>query len=251
MTDWHAYQSEAAKFLRSLGFDVVVDEKLQGVRARHDVDVVARGQRAGLDLLWIVECKHWNRRVSKDRVMTLRALTEDVGADKGILLAENGFQAGALAVARGTNLQLTSLAQLKEASSEEFLDLRIQSMMSELGNLSDVLFALNDVSEKEVNGLQVSTSTPKPGFDLGDWRHGQTRLWGQLAILEAGLKKAARRRFPVVYGWDVNAATETPLRADTAAELLDGATTVLSAIRAAITFARDQVASAERQGIGS
>ena len=130
MADWRTYQREAAQFLSSLGFDVAVDEKLRGVRGSHDVDVVARGQRAGLELLWVVECKRWNRRVSKDRVLTLRALIEDVGADKGILLAENGFQSGARDAAQGTNVQLTSLGQLKEASLEEFLDLRIQEMLS-------------------------------------------------------------------------------------------------------------------------
>ena len=85
---------------------------------------------------------------------------------------------------------------------------------------------------------------PKTGFDLGEWSHGSTRLLGQLATLQDGLRLAARRRFPVVYGWDTGATTETPLRAETAAELLVGATAVLGAVRAAIIFARDRVAAA-------
>jgi len=114
MTAWHDYQERAADFFRTLGMNANVDERLEGVRGQHDVDVAVRATRAGIQQLWVVECKLWRRPVTKAEVATLAHIVEDVGADRGIMLSETGFQAGAIRLASLSNITLTSLAVLDE-----------------------------------------------------------------------------------------------------------------------------------------
>lgn len=112
MTAWHDYQKRAAEFFRTIGMNANVDERLEGARGQHDVDVVVRETRAGIQQLWVVECKLWRRSVTKLHVAALAQIVQDVGADRGIILSETGFQAGAIRLASLTNITLTSLAEL-------------------------------------------------------------------------------------------------------------------------------------------
>jgi restriction system protein len=126
--DWSAYQEEAAEFFRSLGLEATTNETIRGVRTDHDVDVVIRSRHAGFEITWIVECKHWKSRVSKLHVLGLREIVADTGADRGILLAENGFQSGAAEAAALTNVHLTSLAEARRESSVEVFSMRLTEL---------------------------------------------------------------------------------------------------------------------------
>ncbi|HZL06895.1 MAG TPA: restriction endonuclease, partial [Coriobacteriia bacterium] len=121
---WQEYQEEAAALFRSLGLEATTDARLDGVRGAHDVDVVVRSRRAGLEQFWVVECKWRRRRVEKLHVTALAEIVRDVGADRGVLLSEVGFQAGAVRMAYKSNVTLTSLAELREEAAEELLTLR-------------------------------------------------------------------------------------------------------------------------------
>jgi restriction system protein len=114
MTAWRDYQERAADIFRAHGMDANVEERVTGARGQHDVDVVVRTSRAGIEQLWVIECKWWRRSVSKLHVAALASVVQDVGADRGILLSETGFQAGAIRLASLSNITLTSLTELKD-----------------------------------------------------------------------------------------------------------------------------------------
>src|ERR1700731_1259012 len=109
---WKEYQEEAASFFRSLGLDASTDVTVTGVRTTHDIDVVVKSRHIGFEIMWLVECKHWKTRVSKTHVLALREIVADIGADRGILLSEAGFQSGAIEAANLTNVRVTSLAEI-------------------------------------------------------------------------------------------------------------------------------------------
>jgi restriction system protein len=121
LTRWREYQEQAAILFRELGFDVYTDLQVTGARGRHDVDVYASFERAGLAVNWIIECKYWKRPVDKSHVLTLRSIVEDVGADRGILLSESGAQSGAVAVTRKSNVHVTSIIDLKAVAANEIV----------------------------------------------------------------------------------------------------------------------------------
>jgi hypothetical protein len=129
MTAWHDYQGRAADFFRDLGMDANVDERLKGARGQHDVDVVVRATRAGIEQVWVVECKWWRRAVTKVHVAALAQIVQDVGADRGIILSEKGFQAGAISLASSSNITLTSLAELNESAEAMDLPIRAATLM--------------------------------------------------------------------------------------------------------------------------
>jgi hypothetical protein len=58
----------------------------------------------------------------------LREIVADVGADRGILLSEAGFQRGAVEAANLTNVQVTSLANLNVTAWEQISAVRLREL---------------------------------------------------------------------------------------------------------------------------
>ena len=120
-SDWREYQEKAAAFFRSAGMNAETDRSLQGTRTTHDIDVVVDISVSGMDVRWIVECKHWNKPVSKLHVLALREIVSDLGADRGIILCEAGFQSGALEASSFTNVRPMSLAELSITAKDSIM----------------------------------------------------------------------------------------------------------------------------------
>lgn len=125
---WKDYQEEAAEFFRALGLTAETDARVHGVRTTHDIDVLVTSNHAGFEVKWIVECKQWSTRVSKLHVLALREIVSDLGADRGILLSESGFQSGALEAANLTNVQVTSLAEARARSEHDINAMRLRDL---------------------------------------------------------------------------------------------------------------------------
>lgn len=128
MTSWKNYQEEAADFFRSLGLSASTDVTLSGVRTKHDVDVLVKLEFAGFEATWIIECKYWKTAVTKLHVLALREIVSDLGADRGIILCEAGFQLGAVEAANLTNVQVTSLAVLTVSSKDAIYAARLRDV---------------------------------------------------------------------------------------------------------------------------
>lgn len=126
--DWRVYQEATAEVFRRLGCNALVDYRAKGVRATHDIDVYATFLRSGILCTWVIECKLWKTRVPKEKVLALKSIIDDLGADRGIMVSEVGFQPGAQDAARGSNITLvTSLDDFaktaRAATSEASLTL--------------------------------------------------------------------------------------------------------------------------------
>ncbi|WP_288739459.1 restriction endonuclease [uncultured Rheinheimera sp.] len=126
--NWKNYQEKVADFFRSLGLDAETDATVQGVRTKHNVDVLVKSHHAGFDVTWIIECKHWKSKVSKLHVLALREIVQDTGADRGILLAEKGFQSGAIEAANLTNVQVTSLENVGKSASTAINSMKLRDL---------------------------------------------------------------------------------------------------------------------------
>ena len=206
MEPWRAYQEEAAAHFRSLGMSAETDASLVGVRTGHNVDVAVSFRRAGMDFLWVVECKHHARRISKDRVLALRAIVDDLGADRGVLLAENGFQSGAVAASAGTNVVVTSLQELRAASMDEVRELELEQLGHRIEGVQAALYARGS-HRRTKSGL--TSRVPSPPKEL--WPTGHLGLLSALSLLERGVKQARAGHYPAAFGWDEDG--ERPLRA--------------------------------------
>jgi restriction system protein len=129
---WKSYQEKAAAFFHALGLSAETDVRLTGARTSHDVDVIVKSKHVGFEVTWLVECKLWKMPVTKLHVLGLRQIVSDLGADRGILLSESGFQAGAVEAAALTNVQLTSLADLTATAKHEIFAMRLRELFDRI-----------------------------------------------------------------------------------------------------------------------
>lgn len=196
---WEQYQDKVASFLSLLGFEVQVGETVGGARAEHDIDVTARMSVAGVEQLWVIECKSWKRRVSKDRVLTFRGVVEDVGADRGLLFSESGFQPGAVSAAQKSNVTLTSLAQFEQDFPAEVSSTRAKVLDERIASLMQAFVAIWNLSEPERVAAFARYSGP-PGFQKLEGTPCSTvGVTARLSQMRQALEDARFNRWPVAY----------------------------------------------------
>ena len=179
--NWSDYQVKAAEFFSSLGLKTEIECKVKGVRGVHAVDVYTSGKFGGVEFSWIIECKAWKTNIPKEKVMALTSIVQDIGADRGFLLSEVGFQSGAILAARGSNITLTSLEDLS-ASAEKF------SIDTLIGRKS-----------WEVQKAKSRLSELKSKSDAYKYNATRVGLFGELSVLELLLDDALKGKYPILY----------------------------------------------------
>ena len=108
--NWRDYQEAVAQAFRQLGCRAEVDKTVTGARGQHDIDVYVTFEKFGQECRWIIQCKLWMKPVDKSVVQTLHNIVQNLGADRGLIFSESGFQSGAYTAAQNTNVLLqTSL----------------------------------------------------------------------------------------------------------------------------------------------
>lgn len=116
--EWYQFQEKICTHFNSIGTRAETNVTIQGVRTNHDIDILVKVKFLGQDLLWIVEAKRWNSKINKLHVLGLRTIVNDVGADKGFIISEKGYQSGAVEAAKNSNIKLTSLSELMIETKE-------------------------------------------------------------------------------------------------------------------------------------
>ncbi len=193
--DWKNYEDETAQFFRSLGCDVEVEATIKGARAEHKIDIWASFTRFGIETKWVVECKFWQTSVPKEKVLALKSVVEDVGADRGVLVSQAGFQAGAVRAAEHTNVTLTSLDELKQTAQSDLVLSVLHTLETKAIELKH---CLHNLYSSERTGPQSFTSKPLPGVDGRAVIHAI----GKLAILQFGFERARLGQPPFPIGFD-------------------------------------------------
>jgi hypothetical protein len=110
--EWFDFQERIKEHFVSLGAEAKTNVRIQGVRTCHDIDVYVQTRYLGENLVWLVEAKYWESKVTKAQVLTLRTIVDDIGADRGFIVSKVGFQKGALEAADKTNIKLKTFEEL-------------------------------------------------------------------------------------------------------------------------------------------
>lgn len=154
---------------------------MRGVRGVHVLDVYATGNFNGIQFKWVVECKAWKSNVPKEKVLALTSIVQDVGADRGFLLSEVGFQSGAIKVTQNSNITLTSIEELTH-STEQFR--------------SEMLIAKKGM---EIKKAKSRIRELKRASEANKYHPERVMLFGELAISEHLLEEAMHDKFPIAY----------------------------------------------------
>ncbi|MFJ4821536.1 restriction endonuclease [Streptomyces sp. NPDC088801] len=198
--EWQKYQHEVAEMLSKLGFITKVEEEVPGVRAVHDIDVTARITSAGIAQLWVVECKKWKRAVPKERVLAFSAIVADVGADRGLMFAENGFQAGAIRAARNTNLTLTSLVDFRQNTADEVAAMKVRGLQERITALENKFGSIWDLTQEERDKRIAQYIGPSGFLNLPPGHSAvMSPLLARLSQMKEALNFAKFERWPVTY----------------------------------------------------
>ncbi|WP_316225548.1 restriction endonuclease [Bradyrhizobium sp. SZCCHNS3052] len=189
MVAWRQYQEHTAALFRELGCEAETDKEVQGVRGRHLVDVSVRFSRFGLHQHWIVECKYWKSAVPKEKVLALKSIVEDTGADRGILVSESGHQAGAIDAARLTNITLISLEDLRSAARADLLSLGLSQVHKRAAQMKGYVFSLWETTKHSAGYFESRIRAEVDGALA-------LRIGGAVSILGMGVEQAMLGRFP-------------------------------------------------------
>ena len=197
--NWKEYQKVVGDVFIKLGCDVKINKSIRGARGKHDIDVYVTFEIHGIECVWIIECKYWKESIPKEKVLVLQKIVEDVGADRGLLVSEAGFQSGAINSSNNTNITLSSLNELKKISKNELFTKLLNNMNDRIIVLQDELVSLTR-SRKIGNGNWTTTEIIKvnpPEF------YSNFTL---LSILESVIKdikrNKSRKRYPVRFSKD-------------------------------------------------
>jgi hypothetical protein len=237
--DWRQYQHEAAEFFQSLDCKVAIEAKIAGARAEHKIDVWVLFSMFGLETKWVIECKNWNSPVPKEKVLALKSIVEDVGADRGILISTAGFQSGAVHAAEMTNITLTDLDSLKETAHDDLIQSVIHRIETRVIELTHDLFGLRIY---ESTGPNSGTIRSLPGVD----GEAVLRMIGRLSLLRNGFDQVRLKKPPYPITFDD--ANKRQLVASTVEDFVAAATKIVDEAKLCLNEQRQAADRAARQG---
>jgi hypothetical protein len=107
VADWGGFEKLVAELSATGDVNIEHNAILKGPSGiPRQIDVVLRHTQGLYDHLIIVECKYWNKRVSRLHVDTLITTVKQLNASKGAIFSTVGFQSGAILQARQSGIDL-------------------------------------------------------------------------------------------------------------------------------------------------
>lgn len=106
--DWNAFEGFIQSLYEEEG-DVTVEHNVTDVDrygAKRQTDVKITRRARFHSFVTLVECKRWKEPVSRDRIDVLASSIEALGAQNGAVFTTTGFEAGAIAYAKGKGIEL-------------------------------------------------------------------------------------------------------------------------------------------------
>lgn len=123
-SEWYKFQEEIRDHFEALGASATTNVSIKGVRGSHDIDILVKPKFFGHEILWLVEAKNWSSSITKEKVLAFLSIIQDVGADRGFLISNGGFQRGAIKCAESTNISLVNFEKFKKYT-KDFVNLEV------------------------------------------------------------------------------------------------------------------------------
>jgi hypothetical protein len=119
LPEWKEYENLVFETLAQENPDLVLerDVRIRGHLSgqKRQIDILARGNLAGHGVLVVFDCKHHSNPVDVNVVGQFSSLLDDVSADIGVLVTENGYTEAAekLAGRSRVKLEIRTLDELR------------------------------------------------------------------------------------------------------------------------------------------
>jgi len=155
--DWKDLQKGVARIFEEIGFEVGTERVVDTPRGRIEVDVFAI-DRSGVDgIVYIVECKNWQKSVNQEVVHAFTTVMHEIGANVGLIVSRTGLQSGATAYTQSTNISGMTYGEFQAKYFSMWFE---RFFASTLGNAADDLLQyvelFNSRRDREVAALTES-----------------------------------------------------------------------------------------------
>lgn len=139
------------------GANIQHDVTIQGLTTSHQIDIFFSYNLAGTTHGIAFECKDYKARVSQEKIMAFKSKIDDIReVTKGIFVARNGFQKGAISFAKAHRIELIELREPKEIDWNGFIKTIILSLdIISINKILDIKLEADKVWKKE-HGVGLS-----------------------------------------------------------------------------------------------
>lgn len=107
---WRRYEKLISNRLEQKfpGCSITFDDSIFGVFSKTDrqIDISIRGELAGNKILGIVDCKYYSQKINVKAVEGFLGMLEDLNANIGIMITNNGYSKASINRSSVTNLKL-------------------------------------------------------------------------------------------------------------------------------------------------
>ena len=84
----------------------------------YQIDVLTKQSNGLQTVRTAIECKYWQKRVTRNVVSNLITTLEDTNIEKGVIVSKEGFTSGAIALAKQRNISLVEMREPNNADWE-------------------------------------------------------------------------------------------------------------------------------------
>ncbi len=159
---WKELQQKVAEIFEEIGYKTEIEKEIKTVRGQVKVDVFSVDETQTPDIVYICECKHWERLIPKTIVHAFRTVVQDFGANLGIIISKKGFQRGAHEAARNTNIKLVDWFGFQEMFEEKWLSAISETVYNKFQALIDYTEPLvPNYIDRRIDQLGKEKTIPK------------------------------------------------------------------------------------------
>jgi len=196
--DWKSYQKLVAG-LHALDEDVEVEHEYDyplNSGGSKEIDVAVWDHSGRYPVTTLIECKFHENPIEQEVVDSLIGVLDHSDANRGVIIAKNGFQEGAIERAEGSGIELWTLRQIQPEIDLEDRIQRISTNINLTQRQLDVLdMDLRALDEENAGDMQVQF-TPRNSMIYTSDREptGETlidRLNNRLNSVEEGVHSEA------------------------------------------------------------
>ena len=98
---------------------------LDGADGKRQFDVIVKSENVGINILTVIECKDYNKKVPISIIDEFHSKLLDVNANKGIVISRKGFSSKAISKAKRLGITLCIADETENDNWQSILDLPI------------------------------------------------------------------------------------------------------------------------------
>ncbi|MDE0152645.1 MAG: restriction endonuclease [Gammaproteobacteria bacterium] len=216
--EWQSYEELVKNIYQELGKATGVQIECWGSTCKvlgqsgvsHQIDILTSHSDGIHTYKTAIECKFWDKKISKDVVFKLSEILTDAKLDKGVVVSKSGFTESAKAIANTKNIKLVQLREPVAADWDRFVCIKKISI--------DLCLAFDEVFNYRAAISNVDEDQKESFSDAGVTLKIEVRNKGTISLHEIAdkyrkcLDTRGKDSIKNTCGWVVTASVNKEIR---------------------------------------